>query len=785
MTIAAPAGRRAVPPPEPPDVPVFLNPSGRRWRLLRATGLLLLAALLGFLAVAVPRVLAPPALDGRPVPAAPSVADLGGAQVIGQGPLIRIVRLLRDAGGVYAQEPFTGQVVSQLPAEDVRTAGGAAYAIQRYGYSESAHKTISLTFDDGPNPVWTPRLLDLLSANEVPATFFVTGEQMVRYPEVMRRMAREGFAIGNHSLSHIDFNETTQFRTQVEVAVTDRIMRAGTGRYASYVRLPYEGDDEQTMRAFLRGMLRTQQLGYVVASHDFDSLDWAYESGRMTGEIPLPPLGEQDNITVLLHDAGGNRAQTLAYVEKLITAARAAGYTFHTMPQVQPELQARTGTVQPTVWDRIAFGAAFLLFDVPDSLLEILFVVAVSAMLGIGLLNAVLALLRARIRGARLTSARPPVSVVVAAYNEELVISRTLRHLLASDYPVAEVLVVDDGSTDGTAEMVRDIAAGDRRVRLLQQANSGKPAALNRAFAEARHDFVITLDADTVFTPETVGHLMARFSSARVGAVAGVIKVGNYRRNLLTRWQALEYLTQIGVDRAAAAYLNAVMVIPGACAAWRRVAVLEAGGYSEATLAEDCDLTLSLHRFGWRVEQADEAVAYTEAPETLDALLRQRVRWMFGSLQAIWRHRAMLLRPRHGWLGMLFLPMAVITIVLPLLFTPLVVIVLLQMLAAQGPLAVLVYVGLFAAVQGVLAVVAVCLLRERGVHLVVVPLYRFIYEPLRAYLLYACLGTALRGVRLGWNKLARTANMDALEEEPAPVPGPVPAPGARPAQVGS
>ncbi len=365
--------------------------------------------------------------------------------------------------------------------------------------------------------------------------------------------------------------------------------------------------------------------------------------------------------------------------------------------------------------------------------------------------------------------------MLIAAYNEELVIGRTLETVLASDYPVEQVIVVDDGSTDATADRVLEVARRDPRVRLIRQPNGGKWSALNQGFAAADQPFVVTIDADTLLTPGAVGALVAGFHRPDVGAVAGVVKVGNHARNLVTRWQALEYVTQIGVDRSAAALMNAVMVIPGACAAWRTAAVLEVGGYSDATLAEDCDLTLMLHQYGWRVEQADEAVALTEAPETVDALLRQRVRWMYGTLQAVWRHRNMLLRPRHGWLGMLVMPMAVLAVVTPMVFTPLVAVVLVQMLAEQGPLPVLGYFGLFALVYGVSAVVAVVLLRERPAHLLIVPLYRFIYEPLRAYLLYASLGTALRGVRLGWNKLARTAHMD----EPV-VPAPAQPVGVRP-----
>jgi cellulose synthase/poly-beta-1,6-N-acetylglucosamine synthase-like glycosyltransferase/peptidoglycan/xylan/chitin deacetylase (PgdA/CDA1 family) len=773
------------------DRPVFLDPNGTRWRVLRAVLLAGLVAVVAVLAVLVPRVMAPPALHGAPVQAGPAPDELGDLPIVGTGPLMRIVALGPDAAGRSVRDPFDGRALGRLTGADAQEAAQAPYAIQRYGYSATAHRTISLTFDDGPNPEWTPKLIDLLSRYHVPATFFVTGSQMAKHPDITRRLVREGFAVANHSLSHVDINAARPFRQQLELAVTDRVLRAQTGTYASYFRLPYEGDDEESARGDAPGILRAQQLGYIVASHDFDTLDWAYTSGELTGEIPLPPLdGSQDNITVLLHDGGGaDRTLTLQYVERLVLAARDAGYTFQTMPQVQPDIAAVVGPATVGLPDRAALLLAEAIFVLPAGLLHWLLVLALVTMLGLGVLNTVLALVRARRVRRRAAGAGPreEVAVLIAAYNEQLVIGRTLEHVLASVHPVTEVVVVDDGSTDGTAAVVRAVAARDPRVRLLQQGNAGKWAALNRGFEAIAAPVVVTLDADTLITPETVGHLVAGFTAPEVGAVAGVIKVGNHSRNLITRWQALEYLTQIGIERSAAALLNAVMVVPGACAAWRREAVLEAGGYSDATLAEDCDLTLTLHRHGWRVEQAEAAVAWTEAPETVDALLKQRVRWMFGTLQAVWRHRSMLLRPRFGWLGMLVMPMAVVTVVVPLLFTPFIAVVVLQMVLVQGVLHVLLYFGLFSLVYGAFAAVATRLMQESPRHLLMVPLYRLIYEPLRAYLLYASLGTALRGVRLGWNKLARTAHMDdAVTGAPAlvaasVVPTPAPAGDAAPA----
>jgi len=174
------------------DRPIFSNPSGRRWKFIRAVLLLVLVAALAFVAIVVPRITTSPALGGRPTPEGPSLAEVGTAPpVIGDGPLTRIVRLVPSAATTYAQDPFDGQVVAELTTREVGQAEGAEYVIQRYGYGAGVTKTISLTFDDGPDPFWTPKLLDLLSKYQVPATFFVTGEQMAKNPEIMKRLVAD------------------------------------------------------------------------------------------------------------------------------------------------------------------------------------------------------------------------------------------------------------------------------------------------------------------------------------------------------------------------------------------------------------------------------------------------------------------------------------------------------------------------------------------------------------------------------------------------------------------
>ena len=242
--------------------------------------------------------------------------------------------------------------------------------------------------------------------------------------------------------------------------------------------------------------------------------------------------------------------------------------------------------------------------------------------------------------------------------------------------------------------------------------------------------------------------------------MAGVVRVGNRGRNLLTRWQALEYLTQIGVERAAQDVMGAISIVPGACAAWRKTAIQEVGGYTEVTLAEDCDLSLSLHRAGWRVTQDDEAIAFTEAPETVDALLDQRTRWTFGSLQAIWKHRDLLFRSRYGLLGWYVLPQYALATILPIVFLPFIVFMGIRTAQEQGIDVVLFYSLLFLAVHLIIAAVGILLMQEKWRHLWMVPVYRIVYEPLRAYLLYTAAYMAVRGVRAGWKKLARTGTLD-------------------------
>jgi cellulose synthase/poly-beta-1,6-N-acetylglucosamine synthase-like glycosyltransferase/peptidoglycan/xylan/chitin deacetylase (PgdA/CDA1 family) len=723
--------------------------------------LLLIAAMVG---LGLPQMYRAPRLEGLHGAVMPAIDTRSAEVLVGSGPLVRVLRVHHEGSKVVGYDAASGERVAELTGDDAARARGHDQVMQRYGYG-NARRTMSLTFDDGPDPKYTPDLLDLLSREHVPATFFDIGTAAVQHPDLVRREAREGHLVANHTMTHLQISNAPSWRTQAELVSTDRTLRALTGQGTPFLRLPYEGDDEQSTTESIDGVARAQQLGYVVASHDYDSMDWAHAKDPKMGPIPLPPLAGQ-NMTVLLHDGGGDRHLTLGYVARLITYARSQGYSFTTMARSENEVVPPSETVRSNRWDSITLFAATVAFAWPVRLLDTLFLFALSTVL-MGLIYSVLALIR-KARRRRLSFPSPsefelPVSVVLAAYNEEGVIRRTVEMILASDYPIAEVLVVDDGSADRTASIVTELAAGDPRVRLMKQQNAGKAGALNRGIAAAVGDVIVTMDADTVMGRSTVGNLVRHFAvdlDGRLGAVAGVIRVGNRKRNLLTRWQALEYLTQIGVERSAQDLLGAIAIVPGACAAWRKAAILSVGGYSNDTLAEDCDLSLAMHRAGWKVTQDDEAIAFTEAPEDLDGLLAQRTRWAYGTLQAIHKHRDMLFRGRYGWLGFLVLPNYVLSILMPIIFLPLTTIMAVMMVQQQGWWALGLYALVFTAAHVLVAAVAVAVMKESPRHLLMVPVYRLVFEPLRAYLLYTSAYMAIRGVHAGWNKLARTGVMD-------------------------
>lgn len=674
-------------------------------------------------------------------------------------------------------DPKTGYITAEAYLKDPKTAEPllpSAYVVRRFGGSSgNREKRIVLSFDDGPDPDWTPKILDILKKYQVPAVFFVVGKQAEENPGLLRRIFDEGHEIGNHSFTHPDMFRLSHEAQRLQLTMTQRIIQATTGRSTVLFRPPYGGDTEPQTRQQLGPLEVAAEMRYITVGEKNDPQDWRLYDYMPGMEMKLDlsrPRDYRDIVrsvvanrgsgsVVLLHDAGGDRTLTVRALPEIITQLRDLGYRFTTVADLRGVPRDK---IMPPVsgkdillagMDRYVFEVTYLTQRALTTLFMLSILLGVSRIV----LFVGLALLQRYRERRRLfpVGYTPPVSVVIAAYEEEKVIVRTVRALLDSRYPGLEILVVDDGSRDRTASVVAEAFADEPCVRVIRKVNGGKASALNLGILHASGEILISLDADTLFAPETIARLVRHFSDRRVAAVAGNVRVGN-PRNLFTCWQSLEYITSQNFDRRGYDLLNCITVVPGAVGALRREAVTAAGGYSADTLAEDTDLTWKLRRAGWRIVNDSTALAYTEAPETLRGLARQRFRWAFGTLQCLWKHRAALFQ--HGAFGLLALPSLWVFQILFPAVSPFMDVAMLYAVFAGNFMPLMSYYLFMIVVEMAAALIA--LRMDRG-DLRLLPwlfLQRFIYRQLMYYVILKSLVTAIRGSAVGWGKLERTGS---------------------------
>jgi cellulose synthase/poly-beta-1,6-N-acetylglucosamine synthase-like glycosyltransferase len=321
------------------------------------------------------------------------------------------------------------------------------------------------------------------------------------------------------------------------------------------------------------------------------------------------------------------------------------------------------------------------------------------------------------------------------------------------------VVVIDDGSTDGTVREVERL--GLPNVRVVEVAAGGKSGALNVGVAIASHDLLVMVDGDTVVEPDAIHRLVQDFRDPRVGAIAGNVKVGN-RDTVIGRWQHIEYVIGFNLDRRLYDSLGCIPTVAGALGAFRRAAVLEAGGLSDDTLAEDTDLTIALQRHGWRVTYVEDARAWTEAPATPRQLWRQRYRWSYGVVQSLWKHRgAMLQRGPAGRFGRRGLPLlALFGVALPMLGPLIDLMAIYGLFFFDWALVVAGWVGMLA-VQTAVAIAAFRMDGERLRPLFSLPLQQVAYRQVMYLVLAQSVITAFTGGRLRWQKLRRTGRVHA------------------------
>ncbi|MEU0043279.1 polysaccharide deacetylase family protein [Streptomyces werraensis] len=628
-------------------------------------------------------------------------------------------------------------------------------------------RRLVLTFDDGPDPTWTPKVLDVLKKHDAHAVFFVTGTMASRYPDLVQRMVDEGHELGLHTFNHPDLSLQSKKRIDWELSQNQLALTGAAGIRTSLFRPPYSSFSDAMDNESWPVTEYIGSRGYLTVVNNTDSEDWKRPGVDEIIRRATPENGK--GAIVLMHDSGGDRSQTVTALDTFLPDLKKKGYEFDNLTEALDAPSAHSPVTGPELWK----GKAWIfLVQASERITDVLVVgLAVIGTLVIARFVLMLLLSGAHARRVRRTGFRwgppvtEPVTVLVPAYNEAKCIENTVNSLMASDHPI-EVLVIDDGSTDGTARIVE--AMGLPNVRVVRQLNAGKPAALNRGLANARHDIVVMMDGDTVFEPSTVRELVQPFGDPSVGAVAGNAKVGN-KDSLIGAWQHIEYVMGFNLDRRMYDILRCMPTIPGAVGAFRKSALEPIGGMSDDTLAEDTDVTMALHRAGWRVVYAENARAWTEAPETVQQLWSQRYRWSYGTMQAIWKHRRALVdKGPSGRFGRVGLPFVSLFMIVAPLLAPLIDVFLLYGLVF-GPTqqTILAWLGVLA-IQAVCAAYAFRLDKERMTHLISLPLQQILYRQLMYVVLLQSWITALTGGRLRWQKLRRTGVVGA------PVNGAVP-----------
>jgi cellulose synthase/poly-beta-1,6-N-acetylglucosamine synthase-like glycosyltransferase/peptidoglycan/xylan/chitin deacetylase (PgdA/CDA1 family) len=698
------------------------------------------------------------------------------ATLIALGLALAVQGYIHHLGGIGVDAVPSGASAGNVPAA---VSGGGPVVDSRGGSVRSVSppdRTVALTFDDGPDPQWTPRILDVLKEHHVHATFFVVGSAAVDHPELVRRIVAEGHEIGVHTLTHTDLGAAGQWRRWLEVQGGQDAIVGVTGQSVSLLRPPYTAGNSAVTDSTWSAMQGLGDEGYLTVLSSMDSKDWQ-QPGVQAIEDSLKPQGPQGQV-VLMHDGGGDREQTVAALDQALSRFSDQGYRVTTVGGA-----VGVDTMRPASGLEKARGSA-LVWGIRFSDLV---VTAISwALVAAGVVTLVRAVLvmffaarhsRAARRAARQGRGRrrvdmvprpvitEPATVIVPAYNESAGIEAAVRSIAASSHPV-EVIVVDDGSTDGTADIVE--ALGLPGVRVIRKENGGKPSALNAGILAASYDLVVMVDGDTVFEPDTVRSLLQPFADPRVGAISGNTKVAN-RDGILGAWQHIEYVVGFNLDRRLFDVAECMPTVPGAIGAFRLAALRNVGGVSDDTLAEDTDLTMALCRDGWRVVYQEDARAWTEAPATLGALWKQRYRWCYGTLQAMWKHRgAVIQNGAAGKLGRRGLGYLLVLQVLLPLFAPIVDVFAVYGLVFLDPLRIAVLWLAFLAVQMLMAAYAFRLDKEPLGPLWTLPLQQFVYRQLMYLVVIQAVVTAVTGVHLRWHRMERYGSLTVPDAQRQP-----------------
>ena len=670
-----------------------------------------------------------------------------------------------------------------------------SYTVEYFGYHA---KQVSISFDDGPDPQWTPKILDILKRYHVTGTFFMIGSEAENNVGLMQRVYREGHEIGNHTWSHPDISEISNGSLDLELNLTERLFAAKLGVQPLYFRPPYSIDQEPDTNDQAAPAGRIENLGYIIVGDKIDTFDWDEHPPKSPQEI-VSSVFQQISIMdarpwmrgsiILMHDGGGDRSHTIAALPVLLQTLRDRGYQIVPVSELmgKSRTQVMPALTRKQVWRARVDSVAFFVWAFFNHFVIFVFYIGdilMSARLIIIGLFALIDRLRKR-KNFATPDYCPRVAVLIPAYNEEKVIVRTIRSVMMSNYKNLRIIVIDDGSKDKTYQVAKDAYPKDvstGRLTVLTKPNGGKADALNYALDRVDEEIYVGIDADGVIAHDAITNLVCHFANPRVGAVAGNAKVGN-RVNLWTRWQALEYITSQNFERRALDLFDVVMVVPGAIGAWRTAAVKAGEGYHPDTVAEDADLTMNLLQQGYEVIYEDRALAFTEAPVNMNGLMRQRFRWSFGILQALFKHRGAITKRRA--MGLFALPNTLIFQILLPLVSPLIDLMFVagvfqylydrhfhpEAASAASFEKLLTFFLAFLVIDFITSALAFALERRHPASkgdawlLFHIWIQRFTYRQVFSVVLFKTLKRAIDGKPFNWDKLDRTAQMSAQTEK--------------------
>lgn len=733
----------------------------------------------------------------------------------------------------------------------------------KYYFTPLNRNKVSLTFDDGPNPEYTPAIVSLLKKHNVPATFFFLGENVFKYPNVAKDAALAGFEIGNHTFTHSKEVHESNVRLQNELRTTTKVIEAATGKTPLFYRPPYllNIGTDPTINPEISAEIPLQVAfndGYIPVGADIDSKDWLVTNS--TELLDNVMKNANKGHIILLHDGGyADTKYMIKVLEEMIVKLKNDGFEFVSLNEllfppssiniknklsvystdpaftqeisllqwflytenffdyylingkfdkntktalenwqlkhgiVRPDdlLNPEYGVVGQKTQERIlavssqnkvsnqivanndkslfSFGTLnsklqhfnLILISSIVSLSKYLFLIIIVlivsriiVILGLAIFSKIKNIIKGK-NNRKKHQYMQGVSVLIPAYNEEENIESSILSVLESSYTNKEIIVINDGSTDNTALVIKKLQLKyPDAIKLLEIPNGGKANALNVGIDNSKYDVFVAMDADTIFKKNTIKNLVKHFNDPKVGAVAGKVETTN-SLNLLDVFQTIEYEVGQNIEKKVFASVNAVGVIPGPVGAWRKSVVMKCGGYNQETLVEDQDLTLAILNSGYKILYEPLAIAYTETPHTLKDFLKQRFRWIYGTLQCAWKYRKNFWKNPSSPFSVIVLPNTVLFSLIVPLFYPIVDgFLIVALLLGAWKEAIITYI-IFTCLDVLYSLIAFIIGKKRLWMLIFIPIQRLYYRQIIYYVVVKSILRAIEGDEEIWGKVAK------------------------------